>query len=45
MEIGQPKLSERKSQRSGLIVTLIFSGEMIQELMIIEGNVHKPAAY
>jgi len=24
---------------------LIISGEMIQELMIIEGNVHVPAAY
>jgi hypothetical protein len=45
MKIGQPELSERKSQRSGLVVQLIFSVEMIQELMIIEGNVHKPAAY
>jgi hypothetical protein len=45
MKIGQPELSERKSQRSGLVVQLIFSVEMIQELMIIEGNVHEPVAY
>jgi hypothetical protein len=35
----------RTGQKSGLVVQLIFSGEMIQELMIIKGNVHEPVAY
>jgi hypothetical protein len=45
MKIGQPKLSERKSQRSGLFVPPICNGEMIWESMITEGNKQKKQSY
>jgi hypothetical protein len=41
MKMGQPKLSEKESQRSGLSVQQVLSGNFILELMITEGNKQK----
>jgi hypothetical protein len=44
MNIGQPKLSEKKSQRSGCSLHLfIVNGEMTLELMIAGRNKRKRA--
>ena len=41
MKIGQPKLSERISQRSGLLVPPTIKGRRICELVITKGNKEK----